>query len=334
MTGRMLRAAASSGAAVPIISLLERMDRGRPHLLPVLAYHRVVEPAGVAGAHDGLCVAPDDFERHLQALGDRYDVVSMQDLLDARRGQVRLPRRSLLLTFDDGYADFATTVWPMLRARSLPATVFVPTGYPARPERWFWWDRLSELLHAASGRESIATPIGELPMRDEADRRSAFARLRTHAKEAGLAATDEFLTGLSRELGVPDGSGLTMDWETVGRLAAEGATVAPHTRDHPILTELPDDELDAQLSGSMADLRAEIGEVLPCFAYPSGAHDDRVVRATEAAGYELAFTTRRGINDLRRDRWLRLRRINVGPRTTATMLRAQVGSWATIASRG
>jgi hypothetical protein len=56
-------------------------------------------------------------------------------------------------------------------------------------------------------------------------------------------------------------------------------------------------------------------------------HDDRVVRATERAGYEVAFTTMRGINDVRRQSWLRMLRINIGSTTPATLIRAQLGSW-------
>jgi transcriptional regulator of arginine metabolism len=49
-----------------------------------------------------------------------------------------------------------------------------------------------------------------------------------------------------------------------------------------------------------------------------------VVSALADEGVEVAFTTERGVNDLRRPDWLRLRRINVGRRSSVGAIRLQV----------
>jgi len=64
--------------------------------------------------------------------------------------------------------------------------------------------------------------------------------------------------------------------------------------------------------------------VLPVLAYPSGAHDAAVVRAVEEEGFELAFTTDRGVVDLARDAPLRLCRIPVVQRLSDAALRVQL----------
>jgi peptidoglycan/xylan/chitin deacetylase (PgdA/CDA1 family) len=63
------------------------------------------------------------------------------------------------------------------------------------------------------------------------------------------------------------------------------------------------------------------------FAYPGGGVSPEVRRALEQAGFELAFLTQRGTNDLRRGDWLRLRRINVGRASGLPLLRAQLLPW-------
>ena len=50
-------------------------------------------------------------------------------------------------------------------------------------------------------------------------------------------------------------------------------------------------------------------------------------KSVERAGYRVAFTTRRGTNDLRRPEWLALRRINVGRSTDRVVLAAQLHRW-------
>jgi hypothetical protein len=52
-----------------------------------------------------------------------------------------------------------------------------------------------------------------------------------------------------------------------------------------------------------------------------------VVRMLAAEGFEAAFTTVRGTNRVRDARWLRLKRINVGRRTSVPVLRAQLLSF-------
>lgn len=81
-----------------------------------------------------------------------------------------------------------------------------------------------------------------------------------------------------------------MTVEELREVASAGWEVGSHTCTHPWLPTLDADRLRDELVRSRADLQAALG--LPCtsLAYPFGAHDDRVVAATQAAGYETAVT--------------------------------------------
>lgn len=332
MLRRAARAALSTPAADWLVALLERFDRGRPDMLAVLTYHRIAEPTS-PGAHAALHVSPQRFEEHLDAVMRRYAVVSMEAVLAARNAGRRLPRRALLLTFDDAYVDFATNAWPMLRARDLPATLFVPTGYPDESGRWFWWDRLGEVLGRATETASISTPLGDLPVSSPADRDRAYRLLRGHCKLVGLDAANTLVAQIADEVGAPAPRNDVLGWDELRRLAAEGVTMAAHSVSHALLPGLSDDALASELTTSLADVEREIGARSRAFAYPSGAWDQRVATAADAAGFEVAFTTDRGINDLRNTNWLAMRRINVGHHTSSTLVRAQLGSWMRIVQR-
>jgi peptidoglycan/xylan/chitin deacetylase (PgdA/CDA1 family) len=90
---------------------------------------------------------------------------------------------------------------------------------------------------------------------------------------------------------------------------------------------LSPDDLRYETVGSREDLLRETGSVPHVFAYPSGIHNKDAVKAVEQAGFALAFTTERGINQVGYVDRLRLRRINIGMRTTLPILRAQLSSW-------
>jgi peptidoglycan/xylan/chitin deacetylase (PgdA/CDA1 family) len=87
-------------------------------------------------------------------------------------------------------------------------------------------------------------------------------------------------------------------------------------------------ELEQEVTGSLDDLQHETGTRPSTFAYPSGLYNDEAVNMVSRAGIKLAFTTERGINHVPQADALRLKRINVGSRTTLPVLRAQLLSWS------
>ena len=68
------------------------------------------------------------FREHLDALQSRCTLVDAQTFIECREGR-RMSKPAVLLTFDDGYADFLTVVLPELSARGLPCVLF-PTMAP------------------------------------------------------------------------------------------------------------------------------------------------------------------------------------------------------------
>lgn len=79
-----------------------------------------------------------------------------------------------------------------------------------------------------------------------------------------------------------------MGWGELGELSEEGWEVGSHTRSHPRLTTLEDEQLAAELEGSRSACADGLGRPCETIAYPYGDVDDRVVAATAAAGYRAA----------------------------------------------
>lgn len=102
-----------------------------PRSVPVLMYH------SISGGAGPTCITPEVFRRQMDLLEQSGSVVvSLGDLgrwIDERRA---LPGRCAVLTFDDGFADFATAAFPELERRGWSATVFLPVGHVGRTDRW------------------------------------------------------------------------------------------------------------------------------------------------------------------------------------------------------
>ncbi|HEX7107345.1 MAG TPA: polysaccharide deacetylase family protein [Acidothermaceae bacterium] len=116
--------------------------------LTLVGWHRL------GPGDDGLSTPVDVFLRQLEVL-ERWGatVLSLNDAARLCMADA-LPARAVALTFDDGYSSVVKTAWPLLRERSLPATLFVVTGYLDGGKR-FPWD--AAVGDQDAGRAQLAT---------------------------------------------------------------------------------------------------------------------------------------------------------------------------------
>jgi len=89
--------------------------------IPVLMYHRVWP-----GQKDGLTVTPEQLEEQWQFLKtEGYTAISLEDFIATAKGDRKQSGREVLLTFDDGYQNNLTYVYPLLRKMGWKAVFFV-----------------------------------------------------------------------------------------------------------------------------------------------------------------------------------------------------------------
>jgi peptidoglycan/xylan/chitin deacetylase (PgdA/CDA1 family) len=62
-----------------------------------------------------------------------FHPITLEDLNAYLNGERGLPARPVILTFDDGYADFYTTALPILRRHDFRAVAYVVSGFIGRP---------------------------------------------------------------------------------------------------------------------------------------------------------------------------------------------------------
>lgn len=299
-------------------------------MLRILTYHRI------AHAHDTpllnprmISATPQVFAEQMRMLARKYRVVGMEEVLHALSAKRELPPRAVLLTFDDAYCDFGEIAWPILRREKLPATLFVPTGFPDHPERAFWWDRLHRAFAQSAQKKIVLAPVGELDLQSPQTLHASLKRTQNHVKTLPHDAALQFIDDVCLRLDDQFVSHKSvLSWNELRTLQREGVTLGAHTVSHPLMTKLSRERVRIEITQSQQDLQREIGNTLPIFCYPSGGHDDAVVALLREEGFQLAFTTLDGQNDLPRVDPLRLRRTNLTRRTSAFLLRVRLMKWA------
>lgn len=104
-------------------------------IVPIVMYHHI-DPLG---KYDVMTIPPERFEKHLQYLTKhRFEVLTLDDLVEARQTHKRLSRKTVCLTFDDGFADNYTQAFPLLKKYGFKATMFVSSDLIGQPGYMNW----------------------------------------------------------------------------------------------------------------------------------------------------------------------------------------------------
>jgi peptidoglycan/xylan/chitin deacetylase (PgdA/CDA1 family) len=265
----------------------------------ILEYHRVAE-------YDTdpyrLAVTPSHFSEHLGILRRLGPVLPLRRALDALMART-LPRRAIVVTLDDGYADSLHAARPLLERHDVPATVFVTSG-GIGGRREFWWDQLERIAEhpgPLGASLTLTTAHGTCSV-DVAVAPSNRQRLLQVLQEtlAGRTAGErsDLLARLTAELGLdptprPTHRPLTVD--ELGRLADGGLVeIGAHTVTHPVLAQLGSDAQRREIEQSKTDLETLLGTPVVTFAYPHGTATDytpETVRLVRRTGFRGACSS-------------------------------------------
>ncbi len=195
--------------------------------IPILTYHQFAESCS-----SPLCMPAKTFELQMRYLKQNgYHVVTAEDLatfLEYRQG---LPKKSVLITMDDGYRSVYNYAYPILKKYGFKATLFIYTSFVGVSKMSITWDQLKEMK-------------------------------------------------------------------------ADGFTIGSHTVNHSDLTSRQAGEseqehigrLKAELNDSKKIIDQKLGQDTFILAYPFGYYDQRSIQMAKETGYELAMSVKRGGN--------------------------------------
>lgn len=259
--------------------LIIRLRANRPR---VLLYHSC-ESAESSFTRDlEVNILPDHFGRQLDFVQRYYNVVSVDQL--ATRD---VPKRAVVISFDDGYRSVLTGAAPELRRRGLPAVVYLVTDVVGNHDI-VWVNELNWLLQEA-GPEIAAHVASTLGVPAETARPDLVSQVLVHLPSQAirsLLAELWQLSGRSRS-DLIDRLDLYLDWDEIKAMEAEGFSFGNHTCTHPNMTLLASDELAAEVDHASAEVKRYLGHC-KSFAYPFGMVNEAVMDAVEGrADYSI-----------------------------------------------
>jgi len=282
----------------------------------ILLYHRVFD---AASDPQRLCVSPKHFADHLDYLRRNYPVLSLKQLSSALR-KGRLPRRGVVLTFDDGYSDNLLNAKPLLERYDTPATFFITTGYLGS-RREFWWDELERLLLSVELPNTLRVVVdgkeyawnmgewAELSLKEisayeewnvesqetPTPRHRAYRDLHRLLRLMGHMGREAILTDLRTQIGDAGNSrtahSVMTPSEILNLSESKLVEIGSHTATHQALATQTYEVQYNELRESKARLEGILGRPVISLAYPYGSLCDvgkKILRIVQNVGYEIA----------------------------------------------
>jgi peptidoglycan/xylan/chitin deacetylase (PgdA/CDA1 family) len=280
---------------------LRMVARAVPAQIAILKYHSVQdEPHRYLNSlGPGIVNSTSNFRLHMEIIARQFDPVSMDDVLLFLKGRKLLPRRPIVVTFDDGFADNIEIAAPIMDRLGIPGAFYI-TVDPVERRAVPWFCRLRHAFGTTPRPTWLDSHDGRTrQLGDPSDRKAAFlaasercARRRGEAQEAALRTIEE---GLEVQ---PLSAQLMMTWDQVRALRRSGHVVGSHTVTHPNLACLNAEDLQIECVESKTKLEAELGIKVDHFSYPSPILQPhwtpQTVECTLNAGYQCAVTSSSG----------------------------------------
>lgn len=264
----------------------------------ILYYHRITSDLD---DYNFTNVSPDNLAIQLKYLIDNYKIVKLRDIVDPKA--LKDDEETIVITFDDGYANVIDNALPTLKKYSIPATFFITTeNIDEQGENWT--DAVIRVaLQPCRYNNELSLDLDGKQYTWRTDvlekRVEMYRSVRGMLGAMNHDKRREVLNHLNEWAGIPNEareSRRIMNREEILELSkTDGMDIGAHTVTHPFLTSLTDDEISWEISESKRRLEEITGTPVTSFAYPFGQFSEAIIQKVKDSGFEMAVTCTEGV---------------------------------------
>jgi len=321
--------------AIDYLKINSLIDFGRSTLvkdLRVLAYHRICDSEQWNDNDISLMSASNEqFNWQVKYIKNHYDLINFDDLNNILNNKIDTPKRPVIITFDDGFADNYFNAYPILKEHNAKATFFVSTGYIGT-DKQYWFNKV---YRSFVNPQNTNACINELNInidlsKCEATRRKQIYSIIEVLKKCPNKERLEYVKYIVQqypEREFDDQLCAPMTWKQLMEMKDNNMEIGSHTITHPVLSMLSEADLKYEIFESKKIIEEKLNTNISTIAYPVGmsfAYNDTVIKEVKAAGYTFGTSYMAGTNYLNKLKPYDLKRIHVERYTTRSMFKAML----------
>ncbi len=210
--------------------------------IPVLMYHHILPKDGF------IASSIKNFDEQMKYLvDDGWNTITSDEFYNYKLGELSLPKKSVLITFDDGWRDNFIYAYPILKKYNLKATLFIIT-------QW---------IEKASNEENCKYED------------------KTHSQCKALTPTNP--------------RSVVCNWDELKQMN-DVFDIHSHTHTHRDDYFKDDISWEDEFQLSKDLIEKNLGFVDNHLCWPRGNYDDTLIKEVKKKGFDILYTTKRGIN--------------------------------------
>jgi len=278
----------------------------------ILFYHRIIDYNDKQLLNPSLLSSnPRNFEKQMKYLSKNYNVISFDDLIKWKKNKKNLPKKSVIITFDDGYKDNYLNAYPILRKYKLPAMIALTTGHIDNDEL-FWWDKVAYMINNSKVKNVDVVGFSEILFEDKLN---TIRLVEKKVKNMDEDLKNQVIENLRKKLKVklPKQKNLFLSWKEIKEMSNNNISFCAHTVTHPILTRVSLTQAKKEILNSRINIEKKIKKKINVFTYPNGGKKDMskdIDDFLKEKDFEYCLSTMYGTNNLKKDMF-RLKRVGI-----------------------
>lgn len=247
--------------------------------LTILLYHGVTDSKSKGIENfSGKHINAKEFSRQMLFIKENCNILSLDDIVDIKTRKDKWPKKSVAVTFDDGFKNNYTTAAPILKDLEIPATFYVCSGM-IETNKMFWVDKIEDCINLTKNNEIniLLDEQTHFKLDTRAEKIFAVNHIKSFCKMVDVPTKERVLESLEKLTDVqPRTSNADnyqmMSWAELKSLNDDPLfTIGGHTLYHDIMSAHDNEEKmfkDIELSKGL--LEFNLNQKIIHFSYPEG----------------------------------------------------------------
>lgn len=235
------------------------------------------------------------FEKHLLYYKKNFDIISVEEAFENLQNNHQYRRKTITISFDDGFENNYTNALPILEKHKIKATIFVSSSCIQESE-WLWTDFIAALNYFYKNQ---AVMIDNYTFLNSFDKRNNIS-LPDFIKTTSYSYRDKLINKISKKFGieaklktVPIEIWKLLNLEDLKRLSKSPfIDIGSHGHSHFNLSNIAVDEARIELLSSKTLLENAINKKINIIAYPDGSYNNSVKNIAEEVGYKYQMAVK------------------------------------------
>ncbi len=270
----------------------------------ILRYHSVLDATESQAKSIGPTIIHrlKLFKQQMDVVARLYNPVTL-DEVDSSLKTGNITKKSVAITFDDGFKDNYTYAFPILEQYRLKAAFYITTS-SIESDHPPWFCRLQHAFRNTTETAWCDSFKGvKYPISEPNEWRIAFLTASKRCSVLIGEEQDRVIGRIEEDLGISpitSNADLMMNWKEIRALHQHGHIIGSHTQSHPNLAFVGENELSSELQGAKQTIENRINAPVHHFSYPSPIGqphwNDKTIAMAKASGYQTSVTCTRGRN--------------------------------------